>query len=66
MKLKFNFFDHGNLQGKIRNTQILRAETSILDLLLYLIFITMSKAKHPTNVVLLTESEHFVHISALL
>ena len=33
---------------------------------LYLIFITMSKTKRPTNIVLLTESEHFVHISALL
>ena len=28
--------------------------------------ITMSKTKHPANMVLLTESEHFVHISALL
>ena len=26
----------------------------------------MSKTKHPANKVVLTESEHFVHISALL
>ena len=26
----------------------------------------MSKTKRPANIVLLTESEHFVHISALL
>ena len=26
----------------------------------------MSKTKHPANIVLLTESEQFVHISALL
>ena len=32
----------------------------------YLIFITMSKTKHTANMVLLTESEHFVPISALL
>ena len=28
--------------------------------------ITTSKTKHPANMVLLTESEYFVHISALL
>ena len=49
-----------------KKTQILRAQTLILHLALYLIFITMSKTKHPANVEILTESEHFVHISALL
>ena len=41
-------------------------KTSILQLALHLIFITMSETKRPTNIVLLTESEHFVHISPLL
>ena len=51
------------LLGNITH-QILRAETLILDLALYITFITMSKTKHPANMVLLTESEHFaVHMS---
>ena len=45
---------------------MLRAETLILHQTLYLIFITMSKTKHPANMVLLTESERFVHVPALL
>ena len=45
---------------------ILQSKILILQLALYLIFITMSKAKHPANMVLLTESEQFVYISALL
>ena len=45
---------------------ILRSKILILQLALYLISITMSKAKHPANVVLLTESEQVVHISALV
>ena len=50
----------------MRKTQILRAETLILHLALYLTLIIMSKTKHPSNMVLLTGSEHFVYISARL
>ena len=45
---------------------ILQSKISILQLALYLISITMLKTKHPANVVLLTENEQFVHVSALL
>ena len=53
----------------MKNT-ILRPKILILQLALYLISITMSKAKHPANIVLLTASEHdfllnFVHICPL-
>ena len=41
--------------GGGRKTQIMRAETLIVHLALYLIFITMSKTKHPGNMVLLTQ-----------
>ena len=41
--------------GGGRKTQIVRAETLIVHLALYLIFITMSKTKHPGNMVLLTQ-----------
>ena len=65
---QFNFFSPGNLLRIIRKTQILRAEILILHLALYiyLMFIAMSKTKHPANMASLAESEHFVHISALL
>ena len=46
--------------------KILKAETLILELALFLIFVTMSTAKHPANTVPLTESKQFVHISVLL
>ena len=35
----------------------------ILQLAPYLISITMSKTKHPAKMVLLTDSEQFLHIS---
>ena len=49
--------------GENINKSILRWKISNLQLALYLIFTTMSKTKHPANMVLLTESEQFVHIS---
>ena len=45
---------------------MLRSKTLILQLALYPISITTSKTKYPANMVLLTESEQLVHISALL
>ena len=53
------------IREKIKNS-ILKAEALILELALFLIFVTMSTAKHPANMVPLTESKQFVHISALL
>ena len=44
----------------------MRSKISILQLALYVISITMSKTEHPANMVLLTESERFVQIFALL
>ena len=46
--------------GENMKNFILRSKISILQLALYLISITMSKAKHPANMVLLTASEHFL------
>ena len=45
---------------------ILRSKILILQVDLYLTSMTMSKTKHPANMVLLTENELFVRISALL
>ena len=64
--LFYNHSIHMGYMGIIRKTQILRAETLILHVALYLVFITMSKTKHPVHMVLLKESEQFVHISNLL
>ena len=44
--------------GENRKNSILRSKTLILQLALYLIFITVSEAKHPANI--LTASEHFI------
>ena len=52
--------------GENIKNSILRWKILILQLALYLIAITMSKAKHPANMALLTATDHlllnFAHI----
>ena len=66
INLKIQSFWPWQFIGENKKNSNFETETLNLHLALYLIFITMSKTKHPENMVLLTESEHFVHISALL